>query len=91
MRVKSYPSITINNQTYTGDFDGHDIAVALCASFQTRPKICADQAFDVMRGKDIEYRGVEMEKHPMRKLFIAGLFIFLANFGVIYLHKKLGS
>lgn len=42
MRVNSYPAITINNQTYTGDFDGHDIAVALCASFQSRPKICAD-------------------------------------------------
>jgi hypothetical protein len=37
MRVTSYPSITINNQTYGGDFDGHDISVALCASFSERP------------------------------------------------------
>lgn len=33
MRVSSYPSVTINNQTYIGDFDGYDISIALCASF----------------------------------------------------------
>jgi hypothetical protein len=91
MRVTSYPSITINNQTYTGDFDGHDISVALCASFSERPQICVNQAFDVMKGQDVEYKGVDMEKHPIRKLFIAGLFIIIANVAIMWVHKKFGA
>lgn len=50
MRVSAYPSVTINNQSYTGDFDGHDLSVALCASFLERPDVCVNQAFDVMKG-----------------------------------------
>lgn len=46
MRVTTHPSITINNATYLGDLDGKDLATALCASFNERPEVCYDQAFE---------------------------------------------
>jgi hypothetical protein len=50
-----------------------------------------NQAFDVMKGLDVEYKGVDMERHPIRKLFIAGLFIVIANVAVMWVHKKYGA
>ena len=42
------PTITINNHTYHGDFDGLDIFHALCTSFEykSRPEQC-DLLYDV--------------------------------------------
>ena len=40
MQVTTHPTITINNETYVGDLDGHDLAVAICASFKDRPEVC---------------------------------------------------
>lgn len=42
MRVTTHPTITINNETYIGDIDGQDLAVALCASYKDRPEVCHD-------------------------------------------------
>ena len=90
MRVSTYPSITINNQTYVGDFDGHDIAVALCASFHERPDVCINQAFDVLKGTDDQFKAINLE-HPDRKLIIVGLFIIFANVMIVYAHKTFGA
>lgn len=40
MGVNTHPSITINNQSYYGDFNGRDIARALCASFNVQKPEC---------------------------------------------------
>jgi hypothetical protein len=87
MRVMYYPSITINNQTYQGDFDGYDVSVALCASFKERPDICRNQMFEVMKGQDLVFSGVNL-KYPIRKLMIVGLFIVFANVMIVCVHKR---
>ena len=88
MRVTTHPTITINNQTYLGDLDGKDIAIALCASFRERPEVCYDQKFEVLKADDSEFVPVQIENHMVRNLFIAGLFIIFINIGMVCIHKK---
>jgi hypothetical protein len=40
MDIQEHPSVSINNHTYHGDFNGPDIATAICASFKDRPDEC---------------------------------------------------
>jgi hypothetical protein len=38
--IAFYPSITINNQTYRGDFEADEVKAALCASYNNIPSVC---------------------------------------------------
>lgn len=42
--VRSHPMVTINNQTYQGEFAGSDIGRAICVGFKDRPAACAEEA-----------------------------------------------
>jgi hypothetical protein len=48
------PSITINNITYRGEFDGLDFFKAICAGFLKKPDICSsNKVFSIMQESGI--------------------------------------
>jgi hypothetical protein len=50
-----HPSITINNITYRGEIDGHDIFKAICAGFLDQPEICkGESVFAIVNGDNSE-------------------------------------
>jgi hypothetical protein len=47
--VYFHPSISINNITYRGEINAHDIFRAVCAGFKDQPEICkGDNIFDAI-------------------------------------------
>ena len=88
MRVTTHPAITINNETYVGDLDGKDLAVALCASFKDRPDTCYDQKFETVKADSSEFAPVHIRNPVIRKLFLSALFIIGLNIAMVCVHKK---
>lgn len=52
--IAFYPSITINNQTYRGDFEADEVKSALCASYREIPDVCKVETDD----SDLETGGL---------------------------------
>ena len=91
MAIHKHPAISINNQTYQGDFTGADIARAICASYQRRPDFCIDERISKMAEEsffsDLEELGLDGD-YSSGHLIVIGVFIVLLNMGLVYLHKK---
>jgi hypothetical protein len=83
--------LTINNETYQGDFKGEDIGRALCASFKDKPFECLNTNMTAFLGKDDDYKNdiqSELTDTTNRDLLIAGLFLIFVNLGMVWIHKK---
>lgn len=86
-QIHTHPAISINNQTYKGDFNGKDIARALCASFKDQPKECTtDMSGLVGRMEDYDLEADESD--DLKDLLVAGIFIVLVNIVVVWVHKS---
>ncbi len=96
MDIKEHPSVSINNHTYIGDFNGHDIAMAICASFKDRPNVCTEIirdahifGVDFLKGSDEEYRFVYNGNDTIfRDMTIIGLLVIVVMTGMILIHKS---
>ena len=90
--VHTHPAITINNETYTGDFNGKDIGRAICASFKDQPAECLNDDMTWFLGKDEDYKtfaDVEFSEEDISfDLVIAGVFILFINLGMVCIFKK---
>lgn len=67
MNIHRHPAISINNQTYLGDFSGADIARAICASFLKRPDFCIDERISMI-AQDTQFSELEelgLEESPI--------------------------
>lgn len=83
--------MTINNETYQGDFNGADIGHALCASFKDKPFECLNTDMSAFLGKDDDYKNDienELDDTTDRDLLIAGFFLCFVNLGMVWIHKK---
>ena len=91
MNIHKHPIITINNQTYHGDFTGSDVARAICASFQIRPSFCeGNQIIELAEKKEfekLEEMGL-VDSYSIRHLMFIGFIIVLANIVIVFLHKR---
>ena len=95
MRVNKHPSITLNNQTYHGNFRGADIAQAICEGFSPRPAVCVDKQYLKQRGTDADYihedRDDLHDAIMAKTLIITGIFLIIFNLCVVYIHKNYGN
>lgn len=90
MSVHKHPAITINNHTYSGDFNAIDITRAICASFKNRPDECTQDAFEALKGSSVDYLADYKfeDKTKVGELIFAGFFIIFLNVGMIMIHRS---
>lgn len=43
--IQFYPAITINNQTYKGNWDSESVLDAICSAFEKTPQSCFDNGY----------------------------------------------
>ena len=95
MRVNKHPSITLNNQTYHGNFRGADIAQAICEGFNPRPKVCSNRLYLTERGTDADFIHEDREDlHDAimaKTLVITGIFLIIFNLAIVWIHKNYGN
>lgn len=78
LQISFHPSITINNFTYHGDFDGQDIFQALCSSFKSadKPEQCGvlyDLSTNISQISDF------LLPHHRNYWIKVGLVVFIVN------------
>lgn len=78
-----HPSITINNITYRGDFNGLDIFKAICAGFLDQPEVCyGNKVYEyIARG---ESTGLQYHRFSLVKVYhiIAAIILVLLINGI---------
>mmetsp|Transcript_11475 Transcript_11475/g.19416 ORF Transcript_11475/g.19416 Transcript_11475/m.19416 type:complete len:111 (-) Transcript_11475:103-435(-) len=91
MNVETHPQLTINNQTFRGDFEGSVVATALCASFRKRPDVCINNKFDSLISlgdDDFAHAEPRLIDNFIFQLFICGFIIVFVNVAMVLIHKK---
>lgn len=89
-QVMEHPAITINNQTYQGNFNGRDVVMALCHSFKTRPEVCKNNSIETHKGQSRDYNNYDKMFVDNTELYLeiaGGLIIALNIVGVLY-HRR---
>lgn len=62
--IFQHPSITINNMTYRGEMNGHDIFKAVCAGFKDKPKECIGNNVYALMGKESDINTATFTADP---------------------------
>jgi len=88
--INMHPSISINNITYRGDFNGFDIFKAICAGFLEQPEICkGDKVFQVL--SSVNSSDLLYHKRSLVKLFhiiAAVILVLLLNLAALCIYRK---
>ena len=85
MGVNTHPSITINNQSYYGDFNGRDIARALCASFNVQKPECQQGELEQLKGdfEELEVLDTSVSGSHTFDIILLVIFTVLINIALI--------